>query len=539
MSYSHVNMNCTHNPWQQQSLRELLGKTDTFVTCVELVTSRGVITERNGQRVLGLARNLTENPRIHVLSITDNPGGNAMLTADTLGKDLISRGQEVVIHLSCKDWNRNGLKSRAWQLASEGFDNVLVLSGDYPTDGYHGQSSSVFDIDSVGLLKMFSEMNSGMTIQTGKKPEMLTPTKFFLGAVVNNHKRYENELMPQYFKLAKKIGNGAGFVINQIGYDSRKQDELIKYLAMRDFNVPVLANVYVLSRTAARYFNADNIPGVTVTDELLNLAETQARAADKGKSFFLELAAKQCAIAKGLGYRGVYIGGHLKYEDYDNILTITDTYSSDDWQEFSKEIGFGYPDEFYFFEGNPKTGLSSTEVNREYRNSKRPAALEQSRRTVSIIYKINRALHGAVFEDGTAGFKIGRKFFRRIEKARGWVQKAFHASEHTIKKSLFECHDCGDCSLPDLAYLCPESQCLKNQRNGPCGGTRQGKCEIGEKDCIWARAYDRLKAYGNEEEMLGGPVIFRNGALKGTSAWANAFLGRDNRGKPAKKNGEV
>jgi hypothetical protein len=49
----------------------------------------------------------------------------------------------------------------------------------------------------------------------------------------------------------------------------------------------------------------------------------------------------------------------------------------------------------------------------------------------------------------------------------------------------FGCQDCGDCSLPEIAYLCPESQCAKNQRNGPCGGTRPGSlCEVGDKACI-------------------------------------------------------
>ena len=97
--------------------------------------------------------------------------------------------------------------------------------------------------------------------------------------------------------------------------------------------------------------------------------------------------------------------------------------------------------------------------------------------------------------------------------------------------AAFDCQDCGDCSLPDIAYLCPESQCAKNQRNGPCGGTKQGKCEVGEKECIWSLAYDRLKAYDEEEQMLDGPVVFRDGALKGTSAWINTFLGRDHHGK--------
>ena len=97
-----------------------------------------------------------------MLSITDNPGGHAMLAPDALGTDLISRGQEVIIHLACKDWNRNALESRAWQLASEGFHNVLALSGDYPVTGHRGLAAPVFDIDSVGLLSLLSDLNAGL-----------------------------------------------------------------------------------------------------------------------------------------------------------------------------------------------------------------------------------------------------------------------------------------------------------------------------------------------------------------------------------------
>ena len=61
---------------------------------------------------------LAADPRIDVVSITDNPGGHAMLSPDTLGTEMISRDQEVIIHLSCKDWNRNALESRGWKLFS-------------------------------------------------------------------------------------------------------------------------------------------------------------------------------------------------------------------------------------------------------------------------------------------------------------------------------------------------------------------------------------------------------------------------------------
>jgi methylenetetrahydrofolate reductase (NADPH) len=268
-----------------------------------------------------------------------------------------------------------------------------------------------------------------------------------------------------------------------------------------------------------------------VTDELLAMAEKQGASPDRGKAFFLEFAAKQCAIARGLGFRGMYLGGHLKFEDYERVLRIAASFGEDDWKLFAREICFHQPDEFYYFEPAPETGLSSIEVNREYLRSKTPEALRGARQEAPLSYKVNRVVHEKIFEPGAPGFPLGAGVFRAVENRGKGARRMLHAAEQTLKILAFDCQDCGDCSLPDIAYLCPESQCVKNQRNGPCGGTRQGKCEVGEKDCIWSRAYDRLKAYGEEENMLNRPVVLRDGALKGTSAWANTFLKRDHNAK--------
>lgn len=506
-----------------RTLRDLLQGGDTFVHLVEMVTSRGLLTDRGGKRVLGLARELVRHPQIHALSITDNPGGNAMFGADALGTDLISRGQEVVIHLSCKDWNRNALESRGWQLASLGFDNILALSGDYPVSGYQGQASPVFDLDSVALLRMFGDMNRG--IRAGRRT--LTATRFFLGAVVNNHKRHEREVMPQYFKLAKKIANGARFIISQIGWDARKQDELLRYLARHGLRTPVIANAYVLSRAAARFFAAGKIPGVVVAPELLAVAEKQAASPDKGKAFFLEFAAKQVAVARGLGYRGVYLGGLTRAADVERVLQAAAGFGAGDWRQFAGEVNFHFPGEFYYFEPGEQPGTSSDQVNRAYLASRQPEARRALRRAAPLGYKLSRRVHDAIFTPGGAGHDAGRRVAGAVDRAGAGGKRLFHALEHASKSLAYDCRDCGDCSLPDIAYLCPESQCVKNQRNGPCGGTREGKCEVGEKECIWARAYDRLKAYGEEEELLAGPAVIKNAALQGTSAWLNTYLERD------------
>jgi methylenetetrahydrofolate reductase (NADPH) len=505
------------------TFRDKLAAADAFVVAAELVTSRGVITAERGRSVLRLARELTEDPRIDVLSITDNPGGHAMLAPDTLGTDLVSRGQEVIIHLACKDWNRNALESRGWKLASEGFRNVLCMSGDYPVTGHGGLAMPVFDIDSVGLLKLFSDMNAGLADE--RRPgARLERTDFFLGCVVTNHKRYEREVVPQYLKLEKKARAGARFCINQIGWHARKDDELVRYIRRAQLPLRPLANVYCLSPVAARAFHAGKIPGVVVTDELLALCERQGASPDKGHAFFTELAAKHVAVARGLGFSGVYLGGHMPAERFGEILDLAASFSPGDWRQFVREIRYPLAGEFHLFAEDADTGLSSDELDPSYLESKRSRRTELS---VPLHYRLSRALHGAVFAPEAPLHGAGRALYRAAERAPRRVGRALHLAEQAVKVPMFHCRDCGDCSLPEIAYVCPESMCAKNQRNGPCGGTRDGLCEVYDSECIWSSAYERLKAYGEDESMLAGPVVVKDNALQGTSAWANTFLGRD------------
>jgi methylenetetrahydrofolate reductase (NADPH) len=510
------------------TLREKL-EGGVFAVVVELVPWRGTLGDEGGRKALDLAAALAADPRIDAVSVTDNAGGHAMASPEIVGRELRANGQEVIIHAACRDRNRNELLSLGWRLASAGFENVLCLSGDYPVEGYGGLARPVFDIDSVALLRLYTSLNSGAAVGDANGGHgagaAAAPTTFFLGAVVNPFKRLERELMPQYLKLAMKVREGARFVIPQVGYDARKQAELLRWMALHDLRVPVLLNAFVLTRTTARLFNAGKIPGCTVTDELLAVAEREGASPDKGKAFFRELAAKQLAIARGLGYAGIYLGGLAAYEGYAAILDLAATYGPDDWRGFARELRHGQPDEFYYFEEDPGTGLASERVNQEYARSVGPAGRRAGRRRVPLSYKFDRLVHEVAFKPGTPGFRLGTRVYAKAEEAH--LIRPLHVLEEVAKLPLFDCRDCGDCSLPDIAYLCPESQCVKNQRNGPCGGTHDGACEVPGRECIWARAYERLKPYGEADRMLDRPAVITDHALRRTSAWANSFLGRD------------
>ncbi|MDO8473333.1 MAG: methylenetetrahydrofolate reductase C-terminal domain-containing protein [Dehalococcoidia bacterium] len=64
------------------------------------------------------------------------------------------------------------------------------------------------------------------------------------------------------------------------------------------------------------------------------------------------------------------------------------------------------------------------------------------------------------------------------------------------------CLQCGECVLAQTGGMCPVTICPKGLVNGPCGGTRDGKCEVDPtKDCAWTLIYNRLKKQGRLDQM--------------------------------------
>lgn len=513
------------------TLAEKFERSRDFLIGVELVSTRGTVAETRAAKTVEFSRDLAKCESIDWVSITDNAGGNPMLAAPALGGPLRDAGREVIIHLSCKDFNRNGLESEAWHLANEGFHNLLVLTGDYAGTGIGGGGKPVFDIDSIGLLTQLGRMNAGLDVTkpAAKTAARLDPTRFYCGAVVTNFKLLENEVIPQLLKMERKLAAGARFLINQIGYDSRKVHELIAWMRRRGHgDVPLVGNVYVLNPGVARVFRAQKIPGVVISDELAELCEQQRATPDKGKQFFLEFAAKQIAIYRGLGYRGAYLGGVHTVAEIERVLEIERGFAPDDWKQFAREIQYSRPGEFFVFDRDEATGLANPE--------KLEPAYEASLGTrpktanVTFTYRFSKFAHDLMFTPGKGLWNAGARLCRGAKDSMqgpGWMR----AVEHASKRVMFDCRDCGDCSLSEMAFLCPESACAKNQRNGPCGGTRDGKCEVYDYECIWSRAYERLKSDGREDQLLAHTPAVQDQSLRYTSSWANTWLGRDHLAK--------
>jgi methylenetetrahydrofolate reductase (NADPH) len=229
------------------------------------------------------------------------------------------------------------------------------------------------------------------------------------------------------------------------------------------------------------------------------------------------------AVVRGLGYQGVHLGGFgLKVDEVKEVIERAGEFQPS-WQDSLQEMV--YPIEpkerqFYYFETDLATGLNTrTPVDRK--KSRNPAGRVQLR------YRGMRVLHGAFFQPKTIGFRLAQRACHLADGNR-LLKGPLHWFERQSKAITVGCRECGDCALPELAYLCPVSGCPKNLRNGPCGGSFRGKCEVfPDRDCFYVRVYNRLKAVGREEDLRDGPAITRNWELDQQSSWLTYFLGRD------------
>lgn len=482
---------------------------DKFVVTLELIPGRES-TGRKVDTVMGIAAEAFEDGRISAVSMTDNPGGNPALSPDVLGYEIFKLGMDVIVHFTCRDTNRVGMESRALQLAMMGMKNILALTGDYSGQGFGGQGAPVFDIDSVQLQILLSILNDRI-VESGD------PEDFLTGCAVSPFKYTPAESYCQYAKLCRKVSAGAGFVITQLGYDAAKYMELLHMLRYMKLDIPVLGSVYVLTPAAARIMNSGNVPGAIVSNELLIQVEREWKTPERGRKAAIERAARLAAVLKGIGYKGIHIGGiHRRYEMVGAILDRMAEYESH-WEELLPKLSYAPSNGFYAFAAHDRSP--------DYdRNASKLNLLEKMR------FKAMSRTHDILFNRDHAWAAVFKKFCETFDTGTA-EQLVLAAIEDPLKRLALDCLRCGDCGIQHVGFLCPESGCPKHMRNGACGGSRNSRCEVHvDRDCIWVRAYARLADAGKRGELMAGCVPPRMWELNHTSSWFNFHLQRDHQG---------
>jgi 5,10-methylenetetrahydrofolate reductase len=257
-------------------LTELFDKGE-FVITSEVGPVKGCLRSKNGSAVPQCAKEAElVKDCVHAINVTDNQSAVMRLGSLAASVRLKERGFEPIYQMTCRDRNRIALQSDLLGACSLGIDNVLCLTGDYTSLGDHKSAKSVFDIDSVQLLKIASGLNEGYDMMGNS---LTQSTNLALGAVVNPN--FE-PLDLQLLKMEKKIEAGAQFFQTQAVYDPAVFERMTK--KTDGFGVPIQYGVVIVKSPQMGAFMNENVSGITVPDWIIEEMGKVSKADRKKKA---------------------------------------------------------------------------------------------------------------------------------------------------------------------------------------------------------------------------------------------------------------
>ena len=204
--------------------------------------------------------------RVDAINVTDLQSSVMRMGSLAVCHLLIERGIEPVFQVTCRDRNRLALQSDLLSANALGIENVVILTGDYPTLGDHPEAKPVFDLDSVELLEVAKTLQAGTDM---KGNPLKGAPSFCVGAVVNPG---ADPLEPEIIKMEKKIAAGARFFQTQAVYDVGQFAAFID--GTKHLKTTILAGVLLLKSAGMARFMNKNVAGISVPDVLISEMES-------------------------------------------------------------------------------------------------------------------------------------------------------------------------------------------------------------------------------------------------------------------------
>ena len=252
--------------------------------------------------------------KVHGVNVTDMQSASLKATGLGLCIKLKQAGVEPILQMTGRDRNRMALMGDALAAAAFGIDTMLALTGDHPVVGDCKDAKPVYDLDSVGILKMLSKMEetgrdcggnplAGNTVdkETGEITDKSATPKFYKGASVTPV--YEPVFL-QINKLRQKVEAGAMYIQTQGIFDLDTFKRFLEMVDMMGIKTHIMAGIIPLKAAGmAKYMN-ENVPGIDVPQHMIDrLAAAAAEGKEKGikglpMKLGMEMAAEMIAKIK-------------------------------------------------------------------------------------------------------------------------------------------------------------------------------------------------------------------------------------------------
>ncbi|TFE68379.1 bifunctional homocysteine S-methyltransferase/methylenetetrahydrofolate reductase [Methylacidiphilum sp. Yel] len=199
-----------------------------------------------------------------------------------------------ILHIACRDRNLLGLQSELMGLGTLGFRHILALTGDPAKSGDHPGATSVYDLNSVGLIRLLASLNRGFNA-AGK--DLKGKTDFIIGCAFNpNTSQFEAQVK----KLEAKLAAGAQFVMTQPIFDIQLIKKTYNYL--KPLGIPVFIGLMPLLNYRNAEFLHNEVPGISIPEavrEKLKALDGE-KATEVGVGFAQVLGEEILSLFKGI-----------------------------------------------------------------------------------------------------------------------------------------------------------------------------------------------------------------------------------------------
>lgn len=249
----------------------------------------------NSSGLVEVSSVLKESGRVGWVDVNDNATARAGMSSLMVSATIERLAEiETIPHLTTRDWSVMGLESMLLGAHAEGVRNVLAVTGDPPEVGDYPGARGVYEIDSIGLTQLMTNLNRGEDFN-GRPID--APTSFFPGVAVNPT---PDDMDVELARFHQKLEAGAKFTMTQIVFDPQFLDDFVERIGGK-WPIPVLVGVFPLTshRLALRLHN--EVPGILVPQALQDaLEQAGSDAAEVGFAHAKELIAASRDRAAGV-----------------------------------------------------------------------------------------------------------------------------------------------------------------------------------------------------------------------------------------------
>jgi homocysteine S-methyltransferase len=256
-------------PLSERSRIGALAAEGRFITLVEIVPPKGINcnAEIEGAQLLAQLG-------VHAINVPDSPRASARMSAQSLCIQIQQHtGIETILHYTCRDRNVLSIQSDLLGASSIGLHNILCLTGDPPKLGNYPDATSVYDVDSIGLVNIVRRLNYGLDIGANA---IGASTNFTIGVAANPGAPDIEQEMRRFFY---KVEAGAEYVITQPVFDLRLLENFLDRIEKS--RIPVIAGIWPLTSLRNAEFMKNDLR-VSMPEEIM-LRMAQADTPDAAR----------------------------------------------------------------------------------------------------------------------------------------------------------------------------------------------------------------------------------------------------------------